>query len=187
MSNIPPPPQGSPPPPPPNDPGASGTSHEPPMSPAPRGSRVLVLFFEAVIFVGLYVATILVWWAVDVSRDERLSMVSDPQTGGFILPIILTDVSSPGLVVFVPWIILAALFFGASSSLAKRSARMLVVDSRTGQPASVLQMALREWGGKVGLAVLTGGLSLIVGAVMVLVTGRGLWDFIARTTVVKHP
>jgi uncharacterized RDD family membrane protein YckC len=62
-----------------------------------------------------------------------------------------------------------------------------IVDINTGAPASMQQMLLREVLGKMILSTVTSGVTTLVGAVLILVVpGRqGVWDYIAKTTVVR--
>jgi len=62
-----------------------------------------------------------------------------------------------------------------------------IVDISTGAPASMVQMLLREGLGKIVLSAITGVVG-IVSAVLILVvpSRQGVWDFIAKTTVVRE-
>ena len=62
-----------------------------------------------------------------------------------------------------------------------------VVDIQTGAPATMQQMLLRELVGKIILGSVTGVVS-IVSAVLILIqpSRQGVWDYIAKTTVVKR-
>ena len=62
-----------------------------------------------------------------------------------------------------------------------------IVDINTGAPASMTQMLLREGLGKIVLGAITGIVG-IVSAVLILVvpSRQGVWDFIAKTTVVRE-
>jgi uncharacterized RDD family membrane protein YckC len=62
-----------------------------------------------------------------------------------------------------------------------------VVDIQTGAPATMQQMLLRELVGKIILGSVTGIVS-IVSAVLILIqpSRQGVWDYIAKTTVVKR-
>lgn len=166
MSSLPPPP------PPSNDPAPQG--HPMPSGPtvssgAQVGLRLVAFLLDSVIYAALSALTILVvWGSIAFSVDGETSIASS-RVGSSI-----------------PWMILAALFFRRAASPGKIPVRLRVVDMQTGEPASFGQMALREWGGKIVLGALTGGLSWLVSAIMVVVTPsrRGVWDYIARTRVV---
>ena len=62
-----------------------------------------------------------------------------------------------------------------------------IVDINTGAPASMVQMLLREGLGKIVLSAITGIVG-IVSAILILVvpSRQGVWDFIAKTTVVRE-
>ena len=64
---------------------------------------------------------------------------------------------------------------------------LYIVDLQTGAPATMQQMLLRELLGKIVLGSVTGVVS-IVSAVLILIqpTRQGVWDYIAKTTVVRR-
>lgn len=133
------------------------------------GLRLIAFLIDSVIYVAMAVITTMVVWGSDSFSVDGQSTFGSSRFGSAI-----------------PWMILAAFFFRRAASPGKIPVHLCVVDVRTGQPANFSQMALREWGGKLVLGVVTGGLSWFVSAIMVLVRPdrRGLWDYIARTQVV---
>lgn len=157
------------PPPPTFDPGTSAVRGESFNVPAPRGRRLLAGFL-----------------------DNVLSTVLTAAFGGALLgfnsqdPGVVSAFQLSVLLPSLPWFLLLAVFFRWSTSPAKRLFRFTVVNSSTGQPASFGQMALRELVGKYLLSMLTGGLTILIGAIMLRVSGRTLWDVIARTDVVER-
>lgn len=103
--------------------------------------------------------------------------------GAFLLDILLTIVTCG-----IGWLVWAIILFQQGTSPAKKMLGLYVVDSRTGELASFGQMALREVIGKFVLGTISSGLTSLVGAIMIAVSPSraGLWDMIARTTVVDR-
>ena len=187
MSNLPPPPPESTPestppqlqspqsqsphlPPPPTfDPGSAQFTGAPLVTPATKGRRVFAGLLDGLIFGAVNAVTSVVWFAFN----------SDGGAAGTVF-------GPSRIAVSIPSILVLTYFFRWSSSPAKRSLGLVVVDSRTGEPAGFKQMAQREWGAKYLLATLTGGLTYLISAFMLLATGRALWDVIARTKVLNQ-
>lgn len=88
---------------------------------------------------------------------------------------------------FIGWLIWSVVLWGQSTSPAKKMLGLQVVDMQTGAPATMQQMLLRELVGKIVLGSVTGIVG-IISAVLILVqsTRQGVWDYIAKTTVVKR-
>jgi uncharacterized RDD family membrane protein YckC len=87
----------------------------------------------------------------------------------------------------IGWLIWDIVLWQQSTSPAKKMLNLKIVDINTGAPASMQQMLLREVLGKMILSTVTSGVTTLVGAVLILVVpGRqGVWDYIAKTTVVR--
>ena len=74
-----------------------------------------------------------------------------------------------------------------STSPAKKMLKLKIVDFNTGAPATMTQMLLREGLGKIVLGTITGITGLISAVLILVVPGRqGVWDYIAKTTVVRE-
>jgi uncharacterized RDD family membrane protein YckC len=88
---------------------------------------------------------------------------------------------------FIGWIIWSVILYSKSTSPAKKILGMQIVDSKTGAPASMQQMLLREVLGKMILGPVSRGVTGLISAVMILVTPnrQGIHDYIAKTTVVS--
>lgn len=88
----------------------------------------------------------------------------------------------------IGWLIWSVILFQEGTSPAKKMLGLYIVNARTGETASFGQMALREVVGKIVLSSISGGLTTVVGAIMILVnpTRMGLWDMVAQTTVVDR-
>ena len=87
----------------------------------------------------------------------------------------------------IGWFIWNIVLWQQSTSPAKKMLNLKIVDINTGAPASMTQMLLREGLGKIVLGAITGIVG-IVSAVLILVvpSRQGVWDFIAKTTVVRE-
>ena len=87
----------------------------------------------------------------------------------------------------IGWLIWDIVLWQQSTSPAKKMLNLKIVDINTGAPASMVQMLLREGLGKIVLSAVTGIVG-IVSAVLILVvpSRQGVWDFIAKTTVVRE-
>jgi uncharacterized RDD family membrane protein YckC len=88
----------------------------------------------------------------------------------------------------IGWFIWNIVLWQQSTSPAKKMLNLKIVDINTGAPASMVQMLLREGLGKIVLGAITGIVG-IVSAVLILVvpSRQAVWDFIAKTTVVREP
>ena len=115
--------------------------------------------------------------------------------GAFLLDGVLTVLTCG-----IGWLIWSVVLWQQSTSPAKKMLKMRVVDARTGAPATMNQMVMRELVSKLVLVVglnylgLSVGIDMAVGlgnlvtlasAVMVLATAprRAVWDHIAGTVV----
>ena len=87
----------------------------------------------------------------------------------------------------IGWFIWNIVLWQQSTSPAKKMLNLKIVDINTGAPASMVQMLLREGLGKIVLSAITGIVG-IVSAILILVvpSRQGVWDFIAKTTVVRE-
>ena len=87
----------------------------------------------------------------------------------------------------IGWLIWSIVLWQQSTSPAKKMLNLKIVDINTGAPASMVQMLLREGLGKIVLSAITGIVG-IVSAILILVvpSRQGVWDFIAKTTVVRE-
>ncbi len=93
----------------------------------------------------------------------------------------------------IGWLIWDIVLWQQSTSPAKKMLNLKIVDINTGAPASMVQMLLREGLGKIVLSAITSivgipGIAGIVSSVLILVvpSRQGVWDFIAKTTVVRE-
>ena len=88
----------------------------------------------------------------------------------------------------IGWLIWDIVLWQQSTSPAKKMLKLKIVDVNTGAPATMTQMLLREVLGKMILSSVTSGLTTLVSAILILaVPGRqGVWDYIAKTTVVRE-
>jgi uncharacterized RDD family membrane protein YckC len=66
--------------------------------------------------------------------------------------------------------------------------KLRIVDLKTGAPATMQQMLMRELLGKYVLGSVTSGVTTLIGAIMILVqpSRQGVWDYLSRTTVVRE-
>ena len=89
----------------------------------------------------------------------------------------------------IGWIIWDIVLLSQSVSPAKKMLGLRIVDINTGVPATMQQMLLREVLGKYILGSIGSGITGLVSVVLILVTPtrQGVWDYIAKTTVVKVP
>lgn len=87
----------------------------------------------------------------------------------------------------IGWIIWDIVLLSQSVSPAKKMLGLRIVDINTGVPATMQQMLLREVLGKYILGSIGSGITGLVSVVLILVTPtrQGVWDYIAKTTVVK--
>ena len=88
----------------------------------------------------------------------------------------------------IGWLIWDIVLWQKSTSPAKKMLNLKIVDIKTGAPASMQQMLLREVLGKLILGSVTSGVSTLIGAVLILVvpSRQGVWDYISKTTVVRE-
>lgn len=88
----------------------------------------------------------------------------------------------------IGWLIWDIVLLSQSTSPAKKMLGLRVVDVNTGVPATMQQMLLREVLGKFILGSIASGITGLVSVVLILVTPnrQGVWDYIARTTVVSE-
>lgn len=89
----------------------------------------------------------------------------------------------------IGWLIWSVFLLNQATSPAKKMLGLQIVDVNTGVPATIQQMLLREILGKVVLSSVTGGITSLVSALMILVlpSRQGIHDYIARTTVSRRP
>jgi uncharacterized RDD family membrane protein YckC len=88
----------------------------------------------------------------------------------------------------IGWLIWDILLLSKATSPAKKMLGLRIVDIKTGVPATMQQMLLREVLGKYVLGSIASGITGLVSVVLILVTPsrQGVWDYIARTTVVSE-
>ena len=87
----------------------------------------------------------------------------------------------------IGWFIWNIVLWQQSTSPAKKMLNLKIVDINTGAPASMTQMLLREGLGKIVLGAITGIVGIVSAVLILVVPGRqGVWDFIAKTTVVRE-
>ena len=88
----------------------------------------------------------------------------------------------------IGWLIWDIVLLSQSTSPAKKMLGLRVVDVNSGIPATMQQMLLREVLGKFVLGSIASGITGLVSVVLILVTPnrQGVWDYIARTTVVSE-
>jgi uncharacterized RDD family membrane protein YckC len=88
----------------------------------------------------------------------------------------------------IGWLIWDILLLSKATSPAKKMLGLRIVDIKTGAPATMQQMLLREVLGKYVLGSIASGITGLVSVVLILVTPsrQGVWDYIARTTVVSE-
>ncbi|MFM9083390.1 MAG: RDD family protein [Actinomycetota bacterium] len=87
----------------------------------------------------------------------------------------------------IGWLVWWVVLWQQSTTPGKKMLGLRIVDLNTGAPATMQQMLLRELVGTI-LDIVTSGLVTLVSAVLVLVTPtrQAVWDYLARTTVVKE-
>lgn len=90
---------------------------------------------------------------------------------------------------FVGWLVWSVILYSQSTSPAKKILGLHIVDAKTGAPATMQQMLLREVLGKIVLGSITRGITGLVSGVMILVlpTRQGIHDYIGKTVVVRKP
>jgi uncharacterized RDD family membrane protein YckC len=104
--------------------------------------------------------------------------------GSFLLDALLIIVT-----LGIGWLVWDIVLWGRGQSPAKQILHMRVVDLKTGRGASWGPMILREVVGRWLLGTVTGGITTLIGAIMILADDRyqALWDKIADTIVVDDP
>lgn len=87
----------------------------------------------------------------------------------------------------IGWLVWSIVLWGKSTSPAKKMLGLQIVDIKTGAPATMQQMLMRELLGKIVLQSVTSGVLSIISGVLILVqpSRQGVWDYVAGTTVVK--
>lgn len=90
---------------------------------------------------------------------------------------------------FIGWIIWSVILYSKSTSPAKKIMGLHIVDVKTGAPATMQQMLLREVLGKWVLGQVTGGITGLISCILILATPnrQGVHDYIAKTTVARKP
>lgn len=87
----------------------------------------------------------------------------------------------------IGWLIWDIVLWQQSTSPAKKMLNLKIVDINTGAPASMVQMLLREGLGKIVLSAITGIVGIVSAILILVVPNRqGVWDYIAKTTVVRE-
>ena len=88
----------------------------------------------------------------------------------------------------IGWLIWSVVLWPQATSPAKKMLKLRIVDLKTGAPATMQQMLLRELLGKYVLGSVTSGVTTLIGAIMILVqpSRQGVWDYLSRTTVVRE-
>ena len=89
----------------------------------------------------------------------------------------------------IGWLIWSVVLYSKSTSPAKKILGLQIVDAKTGAPATMQQMLLREVLGKIILGSVSRGATGLISAIMILVTPnrQGIHDYIAKTVVIRKP
>ena len=89
----------------------------------------------------------------------------------------------------IGWLIWSVVLYSKSTSPAKKILGLQIVDAKTGAPATMQQMLLREVLGKWVLGPVSQGATGLISAIMILVmpSRQGIHDYIAKTVVVRRP
>ncbi len=110
-----------------------------------------------------------------------------PCSNGVRFGALLLDVLLMIVTCVIGWLIWSIVLWQQSTSPAKKMLKLKIVDVNTGAPATMTQMLLREGLGKIVLGSITGITSLISAVLILVVPSRqGVWDYIAKTTVVRE-
>ena len=110
-----------------------------------------------------------------------------PCSNGVRFGALLLDVLLMIVTCVIGWLIWSIVLWQQSTSPAKKMLKLKIVDVNTGAPATMTQMLLREGLGKIVLGTITGITGLISAVLILVVPGRqGVWDYIAKTTVVRE-
>lgn len=110
-----------------------------------------------------------------------------PCSNGVRFGALLLDVLLMIVTCVIGWLIWSIVLWQQSTSPAKKMLKLKIVDVNTGAPATMTQMLLREGLGKIVLGTITGITGLISAVLILVVPSRqGVWDYIAKTTVVRE-
>lgn len=110
-----------------------------------------------------------------------------PCSNGVRFGALLLDVLLAIVTCGIGWLIWSIVLWPQSTSPAKKMLKLKIVDFNTGAPATMTQMLLREGLGKIVLGTITGITGLISAVLILVVPSRqGVWDYIAKTTVVRE-
>ena len=112
-----------------------------------------------------------------------------PVTNGARLGAALLDGLLAVATLFIGWLIWSVVLYSQSTSPAKKMLGLQIVDAKTGAPATMQQMLLREVLGKMVLSPVSRGVTGLISAVMILVmpNRQGIHDYIAKTVVIRKP
>lgn len=88
----------------------------------------------------------------------------------------------------IGWLIWSVVLYSKSTSPAKKILGLQIVDAKSGLPATLQQMLLREVLGKLVLGPVSQGATGLISAIMILVmpSRQGIHDYIAKTVVVRR-
>lgn len=89
----------------------------------------------------------------------------------------------------IGWLIWSVVLYSQSTSPAKKILGLQIVDVKSGVPATLQQMLLREVLGKLVLGPVSRGATGLISAIMILVmpSRQGIHDYIAKTVVIRKP
>lgn len=112
-----------------------------------------------------------------------------PVNNGARLGAALLDGLLMVVTLFIGWIIWSVVLYSQSTSPAKKMLGLQIVDAKTGAPATMQQMLLREVLGKMVLGPVSRGVTGLISAIMILVmpNRQGIHDYIAKTVVIRKP
>lgn len=112
-----------------------------------------------------------------------------PVTNGARLGAALLDGLLAVATLFIGWLIWSVVLYSQSTSPAKKMLGLQIVDAKTGAPATMQQMLLREVLGKMVLSPISRGVTSLISAIMILVmpNRQGIHDYIAKTVVIRKP
>lgn len=121
---------------------------------------------------------------------------SSSSSGGSIVPCsngkrlgaALLDVLLFVLTCGIGWLIWSVVLWSQATTPAKKMLGLRIVDAASGAPATMNQMLLRQLVGHWILDSVSGGLVSLASAVLILVNPnrQGVWDYLAKTTVVHE-
>ena len=88
----------------------------------------------------------------------------------------------------IGWLIWSIVLWSQATTPGKKMLGLRIVDAASGAPATMNQMLLRQLVGHWILDSVSGGLVSLVSAVLILVNPnrQGVWDYLAKTTVVHE-